>query len=146
MSEPKEFDKVDRALEMQVIDWLQWGEFDDSLLKHPNGEDMAQLTLKLIAKRKAAYEALKAKLAELQSYAELHKDDYVREVGSWKIIQRLEEHNKDLEAKLDVAVEALEFISDNLGYQESPPFPAPIVYAADRARQALAKLKPDTEK
>ena len=44
--------KVDRALELRVIDWLQWGEFEENLLKNPDGSDMAQLTLELISKRK----------------------------------------------------------------------------------------------
>lgn len=37
--------KVDRALEMQVIDWLQWGKF-------PEGNNLPGLALELINKRK----------------------------------------------------------------------------------------------
>jgi len=62
-----EFDKVDRALEAHVIDWLQFGEFEENLLKNPDGSDMAALTLKLISKRKAAYTALEQQLAETQA-------------------------------------------------------------------------------
>lgn len=39
------FDKVDRALEMRVIDWLQWSEFPESIAKTPDDSDMAQLAL-----------------------------------------------------------------------------------------------------
>ena len=46
-----QFDRVDRALEMQVIDWLQWAKFPE-ILGEP---DYPQLALTLIAKRKAAY-------------------------------------------------------------------------------------------
>lgn len=41
------FDKVDRALELEVIDWLQWSPDLD--------ENKAQLALTIIAKRKLAY-------------------------------------------------------------------------------------------
>ncbi len=46
-SEPREFTKVDRALEIQVIDWLQWAEFSEKY------ENLARLALELISKRKA---------------------------------------------------------------------------------------------
>ena len=49
------YSKVDRALEMRVIDWLQWSQFPESLAKAPDDSDMAQLTLELIGKRKRAY-------------------------------------------------------------------------------------------
>lgn len=48
----EQFDKVDRALEIQVIDWLQWSEFPDHLAASPSDSDMAQLTLQLLSKRK----------------------------------------------------------------------------------------------
>jgi len=42
------FSKVDRALEMQVIDWLQWSDFKEVAgQKHP-----AQLALEMISLRK----------------------------------------------------------------------------------------------
>lgn len=48
------FDKVDRALELVVIDWLQWSdEFN---------ENRAANALELIKKRKAAYAKLQAQL------------------------------------------------------------------------------------
>lgn len=40
-------DKVDRALEIQVIDWLQWNEFSND-----KGDNLAQLTLTLLATHK----------------------------------------------------------------------------------------------
>lgn len=62
-------DKIDRALELQVIDWLQWAEFPDELGK----PDYRELALELIAKRKSAYDAvvkerdqLKAEVARLR--------------------------------------------------------------------------------
>ncbi len=48
----REFDKVDRALEAGVIDWLQWAEFPQRLDK----PSMPALALELIAKRKSAYD------------------------------------------------------------------------------------------
>ena len=63
----REFNKVDRALEMQVIDWLQWGEFPYRLDK----PSMPALALELIAKRKAAVKRLEAELA--QARAEINK-------------------------------------------------------------------------
>lgn len=59
---PREFTKVDRALEMQVIDWLQWDEFKEKL----GGPDYPALALELIAKRKAYTEALLAERDELK--------------------------------------------------------------------------------
>lgn len=53
-TQPREFDKVDRALELQVIDWLQWGEFPDRL----DRPSMPALALELIAKRKLAFASL----------------------------------------------------------------------------------------
>lgn len=53
-----EYNKVDRALEMQVIDWLQWSEFPENIAKRPDDSDMAQLTLTLLSKRKKVFERL----------------------------------------------------------------------------------------
>lgn len=52
-------DKVDRALELQVIDWLQWAEFKDDLRPGHGDADKAALALQLISKRKVAYDDLK---------------------------------------------------------------------------------------
>lgn len=92
---PRDLNKVDRALEMQVIDWLQWNEFVEELGK----PDYPKLALELISKQKAAYNelnqnydqllasrreiaadsiALKARVAELEQD---HKDD-MREYGT----------------------------------------------------------------
>jgi len=54
---PMEFDKVDRALELRVIDWLQYAEFEENLL-----------TLELIAKRKSAYDRLDHANERLAAY------------------------------------------------------------------------------
>ena len=59
----RDFDKVDRALEMQVIDWLQWADFADDIRKGHGDADKATLTLQLIAKRKAANADLERRLA-----------------------------------------------------------------------------------
>ena len=64
-------DKVDRALEMQVIDWLQWSEFPESLIKNPDDSDMAQLALELIQKRKLSYKNLQSKFNEAINILEL---------------------------------------------------------------------------
>lgn len=47
-----EINKVNRALELRVIDWLQFAEFPESLIKTPDDSDMAQLTLILLNERK----------------------------------------------------------------------------------------------
>lgn len=57
-----DLDKVDRALEMLVIDWLQFGSFEENLIKRPDGDDMRQLALQLISKRKKANEELKRRV------------------------------------------------------------------------------------
>ena len=48
--------KVDRALEMQVIDWLQWDTFEYLGL---NERNLPGLALELIAKRKKENELLR---------------------------------------------------------------------------------------
>ena len=63
----EDFSKVDRALELQVIDWLQFAEFPESLLKTPDDADLAQLTLILIAKRKRYTHELEKKIEELEN-------------------------------------------------------------------------------
>jgi hypothetical protein len=60
------FDKVDRALEMSVIDWLQFAEFPESLIKAQDDSDRAQLTLILIAKRKRYTQFLEEKVERLE--------------------------------------------------------------------------------
>lgn len=56
-----ELTKIDRALECQVIDWLQWGEFEEKL-----GEpSMPDLALKIISKRKLALIAEQEKVRKL---------------------------------------------------------------------------------
>lgn len=88
-SAPCEFNKVDRALELAVIDWLQWAaEFD---------ENKASLALDLISKRKAAYDKLKTELAEMK----LHKEER----------DRLIQQKRDLTAERDRLRAALEFYS-----------------------------------
>lgn len=47
-NKPRGFTKVDRALEVRVIDWLQWTEWEEKLgEKHP-----AELALEMISLRK----------------------------------------------------------------------------------------------
>ena len=66
-TKPREFDKVDRVLELEVIDWLQWGDEWD--------ENKAALALQLISKRKSAYQALEQKLAvATQALSEIAED------------------------------------------------------------------------
>lgn len=60
---PREFNKVDRALEMQVIDWLQWHEFPD---EKPGEKHISCLALELISKRKRAYDKLQKENQELK--------------------------------------------------------------------------------
>lgn len=50
---------------------------------------------------------VKARIAELEDLLNIKNDEYVQQVGSWKIIQRLDEQVKKLESKLALAVEAL---------------------------------------
>ncbi len=54
--------KVDRALEIQVIDWLQWYEFPEKKVPDVN---MPGLTLELIDKRKKENIALREQNAKL---------------------------------------------------------------------------------
>ncbi len=81
-----DFDKVDRACEIAVIDWLQWAEFPD--------ENKAQLALTMIAKRKAAYQSLQAELdlLKLNSDCEAITNTKTIMSGTWamKRIERLE--------------------------------------------------------
>lgn len=51
--------KIDRALEMQVIDWLQWSNFN------PKDEKMAVLALELIETRRLYTKILEARLEAL---------------------------------------------------------------------------------
>ncbi len=48
--------KVDRALELQVIDWLQWYDFPHD----PKNPNIVELALELIQKRKQENEKLRA--------------------------------------------------------------------------------------
>lgn len=82
---PREFDKVDRALEMQVIDWLQYAEFSDDIRRGYGDADKAELALQLIAKRKAAYlrvkeerDALTARVAELEAALALKAKAHIK--------------------------------------------------------------------
>lgn len=64
---PREFSKVDRALEVAVIDWLQWTDFNDidhTKYNEPDHGTKAQLALELISKRKEYTQALESKLKE----------------------------------------------------------------------------------
>lgn len=82
----EEFEKVDRALEIQVIDWLQFGEFEENLLKNPDDSDMAQLTLTLINKRKKYCETLEQKLhvaVEALEYYASRSDDHLYTDEQW---------------------------------------------------------------
>lgn len=51
--------KIDRALEMQVIDWLQWSNFN------PKDERLAALALELIETRRLYTKILEARLEAL---------------------------------------------------------------------------------
>ena len=58
MNEP--MNKIDRALEMSVIDWLQWAEFPEHIAK----PDMPRLALELIDKRKKENQRLRQLVKE----------------------------------------------------------------------------------
>lgn len=87
------FDKVDRALEMRVIDWLQWGEFEDRLDK----PSMPALALDLIAKRKAENDSLR-KLAEvyeealdtIAEQADMHDNPFASQIATEARAKRAE--------------------------------------------------------
>ena len=53
--------KVDRALEIAVIDWLQWAEFPEHIAK----PDMPRLALELIDKRKKENQRLRQLVKDL---------------------------------------------------------------------------------
>jgi hypothetical protein len=93
------FDKVDRALEIRVIDWLQWSEFPESIAKNPDDSDMAQLALSLISKRKRAYQDLINLMSDYDNDFKKYND---------KI--------EDLERKLAVAKVVLEKLSIGMEY------------------------------
>jgi hypothetical protein len=60
------FDKVDRAVELVVRDWLQWSdEFND---------EKAQLALTVIAKRETAFTELEKKLKVAEAEVERLKE------------------------------------------------------------------------
>jgi hypothetical protein len=48
---------------------------------------------------------------------------------------------EELRAAAERLAEALDFVRCNLGIVESPPFPAPVAFAADKAREALAEYR-----
>jgi hypothetical protein len=97
--------KVDRALERRVIDWLQWSEFPEDIGKRPDDSDMAQLTLELIGKRKSAYKDLEQKLA----IATEALDFYTKHPDYWPV----DENGKKLdEGASHVAKVALTKITD----------------------------------
>lgn len=55
------------------------------------------------AARDEEVEKLKAELKELKGLFDLSKDEYINQVGSWKIIQRLQEENEKLKQQLEIA-------------------------------------------
>jgi hypothetical protein len=63
-----------------------------------------------LADKNRIIEAQALELKEAKGALDLKNDDYVRQVGTWKIIQRLEEQVKDLEqanAKLIAEIDSL---------------------------------------
>jgi hypothetical protein len=148
-----DFDKVDRACEIAVMDWLQWAEFQD--------EDKAQFALTMIAKRKAAYESLQAELADIR--AESVKElEYIRnenvimraelDLQTSKLnlytLQASQEIN-ELKAKAEKLVEALRvYAADNYcGLKVGDPLDeqaAKLIYSAGHiAREALKEWAKD---
>lgn len=64
------------------------------------------------AARDEEVEKLKAELKELKGLFDLSKDEYISQVGSWKIIQRLQEENEKLKLQLNQAIKELGFLRD----------------------------------
>ncbi len=100
-----ELTKVDRALEIQVIDWLQWQNFPDG-----NGENLATLALQLLAKRKGEADSLRNiaesyrdKLAGLVMLCELFQDGksgaITKEIPWSSVRELVEEARQALEGK-----------------------------------------------
>lgn len=62
------------------------------------------------------FDASQAQIAELKGVLDLKNDDYVRQVGTWKIIQRLEEEVAELKAKLESYELRFSTIADKIMY------------------------------
>lgn len=119
-----EFGKVDRALEMQVIDWLQWGEFEERLDK----PSMPALALELIAKRKTAFEKLERELAEAK---EIMNDQLVQQRQTSDLLTQER-------ARADGLAEALEHIAE-IDYLINPDGPETVLQ--QDCREALKKWR-----
>lgn len=90
---PEILDKVDRALEVAVIDWLQWGDEFDS--------DKAQLALTMIHKRKEACSQLAAVIAAKDAEIQRLKDGINFATGDgWNELPKARIRIAELEAAL----------------------------------------------
>lgn len=123
-----EFDKVDRALEMQVIDWLQWSEFPENIGKRPDDSDMAQLTLTLLSKRKEAFKKLREENERLKKLVEDYKHKLFNVADPYA--DKLESENEWLKKRNAELINVLEYLDCN--HATSRPF-------CDVIKKALAK-------
>jgi len=98
----REFDKVDRALELQVIDWLQWSAFPEDIGKRPDDSDMAELALVLLGKRKRAFETLQAenkRLREAHSTITSVVNEQAEDEGLWFFAETASEYYLQMELR-----------------------------------------------
>jgi hypothetical protein len=76
------------------------------------------------------------RVAELKGVLDLKEDEYVKQVGTWKIIQRLEESEKRLEtrcARYKTAIKKISKMKNDWGNGHCTP-----TEAAEIAKEALA--------
>ena len=146
---PREFDKVDRALEIKVIDWLQWSEFPENIGKSPDDSDMAQLTLTLLSKRKSAYKEIQKDLEfhkhkhELMKKMNLELRGKLKETIEFKdsIINNLTKENMSLSDDLRVAVEALEDVFFNTAPERKATYETRLKIIRIDSGEALKQIR-----
>lgn len=137
MSEQKkpEFTKVDRALEIAVIDWLQWSD-----APFENDDRMAALTLELISKRKQELTAAQEKIKALEAVELVYKDKQTEMNDLELELQALTVKHTALLEQVEKLVKSLIFYSkkdyDRVCFMDHSTCCE--TYGAD-ARQALAE-------
>jgi hypothetical protein len=85
-------------------------------------------------------ESLVQETTNLRGVLGLKNDDYVRQVGTWKLIQRLEEQKTELESRLKEAesvIEAFASLPGEMYYGESDSY----YDLGSPARQYMEKVK-----
>jgi hypothetical protein len=113
------------------ISYNQWecSECETAILSSKQSHEVDRT---VISKLKADRDAAIKERDELKGVLDLKNDEYVKQVGTWKVIQRLEEERDSLRADLKIATDALESICDSK---------CAIGINPCEAREALEKVK-----